>query len=266
MKSLLLYANKDSGTLDRLDAAITIASSFNSHIHCLQVTPYEAYVVTDPFGGVYPARNILDDILAEQKSNRQDLEARLDRAGVSWDWLDETGDPRSTAIDNMTLVDAAIVSLATQEDLPQSPAAARLATETNTPVLAIANGRRFDLGGTAVIAWNGSAEASRAVCLAVPLLSKADSVQIVIVSEGDQGLPPLAAAEYLGYHGIKAEVREHRLGDDSVSEAILNIADQLAASYIVMGAYGHSRFREAVLGGVTSTLCERSPFSLFLAH
>ena len=267
MKSLLLYANKDAGTDERLDAALVIAAAFDSHIRCLQVTPFQGYMLTDPFGGAYPAFDLLAAIQTGEEEVRARMEARLQRAGACWDWSNATGDPQGTAIDRMNLADLAIVSLAPEgEDGRRSPPAARLATGTTTPVLAIAHGGvRFDVGGKAMVAWNGSPEASHALCRAVPFLHKAAEVHIVTASEDQESLPSLAAAEYLGYHGIKAELRREPVGDGAAA-AILRAADELEASYIVMGAYGHSRFRETMFGGVTRALCASSRYSLFLAH
>lgn len=268
MKSLLLYANKDAGTDGRLEAAFNIAGVFGSHIHCLQVTPLEGYIITDPFGGAYPALDLLAAIQTGEEEAREHVETRLKRAAACWDWSNETGDPQGTAIDRMNLVDLAIVSLTPEgDDARRSPAAARLATGTTTPILAIPHGGvRFDVGGTAIVAWNGSPEASRALCLAVPLLGKAARVHIVTIGEEErEGLPPVAAAEYLGYHGIKAEVREEPAGDSN-ADAIIGVASDVGASWIVMGAYGHSRFRQTIFGGVTRSLCETSRYSLFLSH
>lgn len=250
MKSILLYANKDDGMFDRLDAALNVAASFDSHIHCLQVTPYQDYIVTDPFGGVYPATHLMEEVRTGEAANRSDMEARLQRAGACWDWTDEAGDPDGTAMDRMNLIDLAIVSLqADQDGRRRSPAIAKLATGTATPILAIApGGARFDVGGNALIAWNGSAEASRAVVQAVPLLRRAANVHIVSVADDSETSPAIAAAEYLGYHGIKAEVRKERVGDGTVTDAILKSAGDVGASYIVMGAYGHSRLRETISG------------------
>ena len=267
MKSILLYANKDAAILDRLDAALNIAAAFDSHLHCLQVTPYEDYVVTDPFGGAYPAMELVEAIRAKEAANRSDMEGRLQRAGACWDWADETGNPDGTALDRMNLVDLAVVSLPGDENPHRSPAIAKLATRAATPVLAVASGgARFDVGGKVLVAWNGSAEASRALVQAAPLLKRAANVYIATVAESSDMPSAILAAEYLGYHGIKAEVGDEPLGDGTVSDAILCAAEETGSSYIVMGAYGHSRLRETIFGGVTRSLCERSPYSLFLAH
>jgi len=268
MRSILLYANHDSGTVDRVEAALTIAAAFNSHIHCLQVTPFNNYVVMDPFGGVYAMSRILEQLRAEEAKNQAEVEGRLRRAGASWTWINETSDPEGAALDRMNLVDIAIVSIGGEADeSAHTPAAARLAIRTNTPILGISSeGPRLDVGGNAMVAWNGSPEASRALCNAVPLLALASRVTIVEVTEDHSGFPALEAAQYLGYHDIKAEVREHPKAEDSTSDALRRAAVEIEASYIVMGSYGHSRLHERVFGGVTKDFSRTSPCTLFLSH
>ena len=268
MRSILLYANQDPGTVSRVEAALAIAAAFNSHIHCLQVTPYDDYVVVDPFGGAYAVAELVADLREREAKNRAEIEGRLARAGASWTWISEAGDPRGTALDQMNLVDLAIVSIGTElEGARRAPAAARLATHTNTPILGIPpSGPPIHVGGEAMVAWNGSPESCRALCNAVPLLRIASNVTIVHVPENGQGRSAIEAAEYLGYHDIKAEIRERPRGGQEVHESLRQAAREIGAAYIVMGAYGRPRLQERIFGGVTLDFSLRSPCSLFMSH
>ena len=122
-----------------------------------------------------------------------------------------------------------------------------------------------------LIAWNASAEATRAVVGALPLLKAASHVRIVTVDAtpskaGHGETPGRELAAYLARRGVEAEVsnldglgREHAA---RLEEAALDFD----ANLVVMGAYGHSRPREFVLGGVTRSLLRASRFPLFLSH
>lgn len=90
---------------------------------------------------------------------------------------------------------------------------------------------------------------------------------IATVEEPHSGfLPPLDACEYLSRHGVKAELLAIERGKASTADALLTARDRTGAGYVVMGAYGHSRMREFVLGGVTREMLRGSPVPMFLAH
>jgi nucleotide-binding universal stress UspA family protein len=119
------------------------------------------------------------------------------------------------------------------------------------------------------IAWDGSARSARAVGDAMPLLQSAQSVSVVVVS-GEKDLSRAAPASglisFLERHRVKSEfVRLDAAGGD-VAEALRQHVRDSATELIVMGAFVHSRFRQAILGGVTSSLLQNSPVPLFLAH
>lgn len=121
-----------------------------------------------------------------------------------------------------------------------------------------------------LIAWVDSRESARAVAEAMPLIAQASSIQLVTVQEEPHGR--MGGAEvladitgHLAHHGINVDVAVLPL-KTTVSEAILQKAYRSATDLIVAGAYGHSRFREWILGGVTRDLLATSPIPLLLAH
>jgi nucleotide-binding universal stress UspA family protein len=118
---------------------------------------------------------------------------------------------------------------------------------------------------TVVIGWNGSREASRAVAQAMPFLEKAGQV-IVVTAEKNPAEDALDTriARHLDRHGVKTVLHELRTAD--AGEGILAQARSSDADLIVAGGYGHSRFREWVLGGATRTLLEQAQTPLLLAH
>ena len=94
------------------------------------------------------------------------------------------------------------------------------------------------------LAWNGSAEASRVVGMALPYLAKAEAVTILSAPGTDKRAPAEALAGYLALHGIKAGVESFELHHhQSVGHALLEQAQKANADLLAMGAYGHSRLR-----------------------
>ena len=159
---------------------------------------------------------------------------------------------------------------------PDDPAAAHLAgplpeqvlVGCARPVLLIPSAAHdAAIGSKVVVAWDGSLEAARAVYCALPLLRQAQAVALVLFAPaGAAGRDPGAdLALYLARHGVPCAVHADPLPIDA-GEALLSRAADLAADLMVMGAYGHSRLRETLLGGVTDTVLARMTMPVFLAH
>ncbi len=122
-----------------------------------------------------------------------------------------------------------------------------------------------------LVAWDSSLEASRAVREALDLLASAAAVNVVLVDpiEGDdaQGAEPGAdIATFLARHGVKVTVDRLPSGGHDVSDVLRRHAVDVAADLLVMGAYGHSRLRERILGGVTHSMIEAPPLPVLLAR
>lgn len=271
MKSILLYANEDAGLEGRVDTALALAEADDGHLTCVQVTPFSSYVFGDPFGGTYAMAEVIAGIEDEQAANRARVEERLRRAQIPWTWLDYSGIPASVLVERSRLADILVMSLPNGDGARADrvlPTTADVAVHARTLTLAVPkDGNGFDAGGRALVAWNGSAEASQALRLALPLLQRASAVDIVTVIEDEElDFPATDACEYLGHYGVRPELHEWRRSGRSIADCIDDAAAVLGSDYIVMGAYGHSRIREAVLGGVTRSMLNRSRRPLLLGH
>lgn len=121
-----------------------------------------------------------------------------------------------------------------------------------------------------VLAWNQSNEAMMAARLALPFLKAADLVDIAVVDPAsrrpERSDPGGMLCQMLVRHGVKAEVSVLALTLPRVSEVIARHALDRNARLVVMGAYGHSRFREAILGGATRNMLEQAKVAVFMAH
>lgn len=121
-----------------------------------------------------------------------------------------------------------------------------------------------------VIAWNQSAEAMTAVRRALPLLKQADVVNVAVIDPPKHGAersdPGGMLCQMLVRHGVKAEVSVLAKTMPRVSDVLARHVRDQAADLLVMGAYGHSRFREAILGGATRNMLEQAEVPVFMAH
>ena len=120
-----------------------------------------------------------------------------------------------------------------------------------------------------LVAWDGSMEASRAVRAALPLLRRAASVEVVAFDPpkhgGDGGAALAALAAYLACHDIEA-VTIARGSIHDVGAALLALAQERGRDMLVMGSFGHSRFREIMLGGATRTVLAEATLPVLMAH
>jgi nucleotide-binding universal stress UspA family protein len=121
----------------------------------------------------------------------------------------------------------------------------------------------------AMICWDGSRNAARAVADSLPLLQKAKQVEVVTIATGrpkSDEMPGADLGQHLARHGLKVEVKRIAATDIDVPSTILSYAADSAADFIVMGGYGHSRLREFVLGGVTRGLLESMTVPVLMSH
>ncbi len=121
-----------------------------------------------------------------------------------------------------------------------------------------------------VVAWNESSESFNAIRAALPILQDADRVDLVMVDppahSAERSDPGGAIGQMLARHGVKAEVSILARTLPRVSEIMARFATEHGSDLIVMGGYGHSRFREAVLGGATRDMLEQTTVPLLMAH
>lgn len=122
--------------------------------------------------------------------------------------------------------------------------------------------------GKAVVCWDGGLPASRALAGSIEILRRAGSVEVVSVASRhlpSDELPGFNITRHLARHGITATLKKLPAAED-IGSAILSYAADTGADYLVMGAYGHSRLREFMLGGTTRTLLASMTIPVLMAH
>jgi nucleotide-binding universal stress UspA family protein len=142
--------------------------------------------------------------------------------------------------------------------------------ESGHPIIVVPPGKQTFAASRIIVAWDGSAQAARAVSNGLPFLKSAEMVEVVsVVGEKDlsRRVPGAELASYLLHHGVNVEVKNRPViaGGDVAA----TLRDQVAisrADMIVMGGFAHSRWREWVFGGVTQSLLRSSPVPLFISH
>ena len=272
MKSILLHISGDSCLDARLQVALDMARAHGGHITCLQPVNYEIFAPGDFYGSAMAAAIPRIKEAAEEVRTR--CETQLKNEDVSWEWEACSGQPEAKLLERSALHD--IILLGPNDvgqDGARSPSslAGSLALRAPIPVLVTPGHiKSFDPSAPVLVAWNGSAEACVALRQAVPLLAKADAVYLASVAEASDkrrfDLPPIEGARYLSRHNIAAELVEIPRGEAKVADTIFTAANMRECAMVVMGAYGHSRLAETLLGGVTRRSLTDPQLPIFLAH
>jgi nucleotide-binding universal stress UspA family protein len=276
-KDLLVHVDDGKACAARVRAAVDLAVAYEAHLSGV-------YVIGDPpptsmIAGYMPpetlemleqgGRKRADAALARftevAKRNQISFEGRTDR--VLYTSMAEALATHARYADVVILGQAEPDDGQGPRDLPEEVTLA-----SGRPTLVIPYiGPAKTLGQRVTIAWDASREAGRAVHDALPILKRAQAVNVVTVNPGDQPFghgeqPGADIALHLARHDIKVEARRIESRDVDVPNIILShIADQ-GSDLLVMGAYGHSRLRELVLGGVTRTILREMTVPVLMAH
>ncbi len=261
MRSILVQAGRDPGMSARLDTAMDIARRNEGHITLVIDTPIDRFVSVDPYGGAYVAREALESALADDEALAEAFAGRLANDDVPFDVAQFEAAPVDAMAAAARLADVAVVSRSCGY-------AGDLAVAVRCPVLVLTATAPLRLPlASACIAWDGGDQAAAALRSAINLLEGCGAIHVLTVtSEAPEGFPATDALRYLSRHGLKAELHE-LTRNGSVEETLAKEAARLGAQLLVMGAYGHSRVREFLFGGVTRYfLEEQAAPPLLLAH
>jgi nucleotide-binding universal stress UspA family protein len=166
--------------------------------------------------------------------------------------------------------DLVVVGPAGHDATPLHPSdlAQYLALAGGRPVLVVPTGGNAALpGGAALVAWNGSTEATRAVDAALPLLRAARHATVLrlidCAGDGDESVPRLAA--FLRRHGVVTRTALRPAAPDP-GAALLDAAAREGADLLVMGAYGRARWRETLFRGASAVVLRHAACPILLAH
>jgi len=276
-KTILVHVDESSRYHLRIRLAAEIAKTQGAHLTGVAVTGVSRYIYQDKnFSAGDP------NLAAHMKA----LHERAERAVASFDKIaHELGVPSCESLVANDEAEGGIVLLARYSDLivvgqtsrdepspsvlPDFPEYVVL--HAGRPVLIIPYAGSFaTIGRRAVIAWDASREATRAVNDALPLLQQAEQVHIAVFNppsgrpDADQQAGP-QLARFLARQGVQAEVSMHKTSND-IGNALLSLAHDLDSDLIVMGAYGHSRFREMIMGGVSHTILGSMTVPVLMSH
>ncbi len=274
---ILVHVDQSPRALARLDIAAMLARQHAAHLTALQVIDVAVPVMAmgDGGGGGAVIAELMEQMrqsaLTAGQKLRAAFEAALAREGIMGEWRQVEGSTTEIVALHGRYADLLVLG----QDDPESDNTGVLETvlfDSGRPVLAIPfAGSLPTIGKRVLVGWNASREASRALHDALPLLAKAESATVFLANPkrglGGHGEEPGAdIARHLARHGVKVNVAKAVADDVSDSALLLNHASDMGADLLVMGAYGHSRLREFILGGVTRSLLREMTVPVLLSH
>lgn len=266
-----------AGQNAQLDAAIALARREDAHLEvfCMGVDHTQTgYYYAG--ASAYVFQEAIDRAMAAAEALEKSVRERLSAEDIRWSV--ESAVAQMGGVSTLIGMRARFADLAVlgkpygPNALPDGEAVLEAAMfEGACPVLVLPEGGLPEtLGRRILIGWNQSDEALAAVRKAMPLLLAADAVEIAVVDPSPHGAegsdPGGALCQMLTRHGVKAEIAVLAKTLPSVSEVLARRATETGADLIVMGAYGKSRFREAILGGATRNTLEKAVLPVLMAR
>lgn len=279
-KSILTVATDPDGLPMVLRAASGFAQHQDAHLEVLVASADVTPPAYSGFGESFDAMQItIDQAQNAARATEAAVSACLTQESPTLRWSVETGagqfgNLRGLVARRAMYSDIAVLA---QPYGPGPTGGAEAVLEAvlfdgRTPVLVLpkAYDPAWPVGQTIVIGWDASAEAMAAVRSALPLLIAADRVNIVVIDPAvrspGQPEPGAHLCQMLVRHGVRAEVSVLARTEPRISDVLLRHLRDQAADLLVMGAYGHSRLREAILGGATRDMLEHAPVPVLMAH
>ena len=271
MKSVLIHLTDSTNIESTIIAGLDLATRFHAKAHGLFLIP----ALASTFWG-YEAADYLPVLQKKLEKSAQTTIETFNRLAAAHTAISVT----SSIIDEAFLPSLAQASrahdvLVTAQ--PKSQPDSVVEMEFQAPDIIVGSacptlvvprdGGPFAIGKRIAIGWNNSREASRAIRDSLPLLTAADEVLVLAVqTQGDTAPITQPIEDYLANHGIKYQLQLATAQDHNVTETIMAQILQHKVDVLVMGAWGHSRFRELILGGVTRKVLETAPIPVLLSH
>jgi nucleotide-binding universal stress UspA family protein len=281
-KDIVVHVDLGPASEPRVQLACEIARRHRAHLlafYCLELAPFTRFSPWgDPgYSDFASIQNLQQNYRAAALAAAGKIEAvfhaEANRAGINGKWRFVEGIGTASVVRQARYADLAILGQANPEAPSQSSVVPEeVVLSSGGPVLIVPQAGRFASACRRVlVAWNASREAARAVADALPFLTRAEAVQVLVVdaqthptAHGEE--PGADIAQHLVRHGAKVDVRRLSSGGVAVGRLILSEAAAFGADLVVMGAYGHSRLTEFVFGSATRTALQEAGIPVLMSR
>ena len=277
-KDILVHVDSTPASRVRLRLALSLAQRFKARVSGMHVIPdphvppYFKPSAVERIAEIY-AENAREAAMQAEVLFHEETETQDARAVGAWECVD--GELAERIAERARFADLLILGQFDTENPPTLSAfllPAKVVFGAASPVLVVPNTETSsDIGTRIVAAWDGSREAARAIRDAMPLLRDAEQVLLLVIDPVRQGhihdgpdAPQLAA--HLSRHGVPVQVAEDLSEEKNVTDALLAHAVEFGSDLLVIGAYGHSRVWEFIIGGTTQDLLEKTSIPVLMSR
>jgi len=274
IKNIILNIEQDASRDGVGEYAISIAEEFESYLAGVGMAGLDIPTVMMPD---FPA-NLAEKILAENEETARQSVKRFEQAatrrGISFEHRLVTRHVAASTLFS-TMARRFDLSVIMQTDVDAGIINETLIEATlfdsGRPIIVVPFFQKEPLKLEKIVCcWDGSRAATRAINDAIPFLKRAKSTELFIVvnekTSGDDEIRGVEMAKHLARHSVHVDIETVPVADIDVPNAILSHVADCSANLIVMGGYGHSRFREFVLGGATRTILSSMTAPVFMSH
>ena len=276
LKNLLVHIPSERVMRPVIDGSISLAMARNAHLKAVSIGYAAGNVGLAIDGGAAVAA--VFEMERERALERANaalavFEAEARNTGIAYELQALTGIPYETATEISAaarLCDLSIVLQPEQaRDTFDNTIPIEILFQSGGPVLVMPHTHKGPFEPRRIgIAWDGSRLAARAVRDAAPFLARAQAITIICINESKtpETPSPTELAAHLARHGLKAEVERISADRADVQPLILSIAADASMELLVMGAYGHSRLQERLLGGVSRAMFQSMTVPTLMSH
>jgi len=272
IKDILVHVDTQPGSEDRIAFAASLAKKNKAHLTGLHVKAEVVIPVTE--NDVIVPESLIEEqeriIELQAQAAKHQFDSAVCANEIESEWRTVRGAAADVLRHHAHATDLIIVGQQHPEATDTQDVPAGVLQDTGCPTLIVPYvgvGRAF--ASNVMVAWDDSAPAARAVHDSLALIGQASRVEIVAVRDKDDdanGDPCAEICAHLLRHGVKAEGVTLQKNGSKVADMLLAHAADNGCDLLVMGSYGHSRWREFIFGGVTEDMLEKTTIPIFTSH
>jgi nucleotide-binding universal stress UspA family protein len=278
-KTILVHVDDSRHVYRRVEMAATLAAQFDAHLVGLALTGipetfYDPLMLNPADPALEPLLKVPRERAADELAQFDDIARQLKVASIETR-LEENEDARGVSL-QARYCDLVVLGQYDPDDTDSSTPsdfAETVILECGILVLMVPYATSVtSIGKRVLVSWNGSKEAARAIHYALPMLQRAAQVDVAVFDPETlpatyRAVPDKDILDWLRRHGITGKVtRQVTAGDIDIGNALLSLTTDLGSDLLVMGCYGHTRFREVLLGGVTRQILKSMTVPVMMAH
>lgn len=273
-QTILVHCARNDRLKENLDLACRLARDHQAYL--IGVFPHVPVVLPAILDEAYGVDLVLtgeQNLKADEKFLEENFHSALDEHEVLGEWCVLRNEGQSVAellaakartCDVAVVGQVPVYNVNGSSDLPE-----QVVYGSGRPVITVpVSGQFSDIGKRITLTWNGQKEAARAAFGALPMLKKAEHVDVLSVvghdDSADSSVVDIAAS--LARHDVEITVSHKKATSASVAEVIIDAASTHRSDLIVMGCYGHSRFHQLIFGGVTRHMLANMPIPILFAQ